>query len=66
MCEYCEGNETYPLINVNEKSDPAYQPYEAWVFIDDGKIVTENYPGAIARTTINYCPMCGEKLGEKQ
>ena len=58
MCKYCEGREA---ILYNDPADPTE------IRIKNGKILFSNCMGnCINYTKINYCPMCGRKLGNKE
>ena len=55
MCKYCEGREA---ILYNYPADLSK------IIIKDGEILFLNFmENRINYTRINYCPMCGRKLG---
>lgn len=59
-CEYCKNNES--LIHGFKKDK-----YQYWVDIEVDELVFDGIfeDGAYhERESINYCPMCGSKLGD--
>ena len=63
-CKYCEKDTDTDLIHYTEKRG---RECELWVYINNGKLILENdfydAPPTVS-TIINYCPMCGSKLGD--
>lgn len=66
MCEYCEGEETRPIILAKRSSGMAeMKAYIAFRFGDPFLFVEAccDYNAAHANP-INFCPMCGRDLRE--
>lgn len=72
MCKYCEGNNDYDIHGSYFKLLPTFgfkndRKYDSWIIRSkmDKKagimILTDNSNGVYFN--INYCPMCGRKLG---
>lgn len=61
MCKYCDGEFVgdKPITPLNEKN------YGIEVIVERECLYTYCSCGKHIVTMINYCPMCGEKLGEE-
>ena len=58
MCEFCEDTSKelpIPVFNANVEEKYLYVSY-----------IDRNIRHAYQRVEINYCPMCGKKLGDEE
>ena len=58
MCEYCEGDRE---IVFNK-----FMRIKVEKFIDNLTLRVDTRESTHTRVDINYCPMCGRKLGEEK
>ena len=63
-CEYCGGGSDYKDLFVRET--PPYVYGSMWVYLhgSDLQIDVNSADTSTAVIEINYCPMCGSKLGD--
>lgn len=54
MCEYCAKLENEPIAKTNKGE----------LVIEYGKLIAADFGAELASANINFCPMCGRRLGK--
>ena len=60
--DYCDG---MPLDMLSWDVESFGEWPEAWIDAANRKLIIERFDGGL-HIRANYCPMCGEKLGDEE
>ena len=67
MCEYCRKEDSNYTLNYCEKDLACENGFVVNIYLNDSVVMNLTYNGieefAEIEIELNYCPMCGRKLG---
>jgi hypothetical protein len=66
ICEYCERQHASKTETLNKDILAYSDQHDSCVYILDGVLNVSNAYTHTEEIEINFCPMCGRKLGEEK